>query len=148
MPRTDVRVQVRIARPRAEVADLMFDPAHESKWAAAVVESRTADRGRMRCGSRVQRLVSFLGKRFCYEYRVTAASENDFVEMEVDVPFPMKIRYELVDTTGGTFATVHARGDADGFFRFAGPLLNRMVRRSIRNDLQTLKELLESRNLR
>jgi len=40
--------------------------------------------------------------------------------------------------------SIHARGDAGGFYRIAAPLLNRMVKRSITNDLETPKEYLEA----
>lgn len=34
---------------------------------------------------------------------------------------------------------LHARGDALGFYRIASPILNRMVRRNIRKDLELLR---------
>jgi hypothetical protein len=39
---------------------------------------------------------------------------------------------------------IRAGGDAGGFYRVAGPLLSRAVRRGIGRDLRKLKELLES----
>ena len=63
--------------------------------------------------------------------------------MEVDKPFPMKIRYELDEAAAGTIARIHARGDASGFFKLGGPLLGWMVRRSIAKDLEGLKAMVE-----
>jgi hypothetical protein len=64
--------------------------------------------------------------------------------MRVEEPFPMQIRYELADAPGGgTIAVIHAKGDASGFYRFAAPLMNRMVRRNIRKDLEALKTRVE-----
>jgi hypothetical protein len=142
---TDVKVEVAIARPRAAVAAFMFDPRHDAAWTTGVLEVRPRQEGRLRAGARVERVAKFLGRKFAYEYEVTAASGDDFVEMRVTEPFPMHIRYELADAPdGGTLARIHATGEARGFFRVAGPLLNPMVRRSIAADLKKLKECVET----
>lgn len=141
----DVRVEIVIARPRAAVASIMFDPKNDAAWTSGVKEVHPLTDGRLRAGSRVERKVHFLGRDFGYEYRVTSADDDRFVEMEVDKPFPMKIRYELEDAGGGTLARIHARGDASGFFRIGGPMLKWMVRRNIGKDLAGLKTLVESR---
>ena len=141
---TDVTVEVIIARPRAAVAAYMFDPQNDAAWTTGVIEARPRQPGRLVAGARVERTAKFLGRTFAYEYMVTAASGDDFVEMSVNEPFPMHIRYELADAPGGgTVARIRATGEARGFFRVAAPLLNPMVRRSIAADLKQLKTLVE-----
>jgi hypothetical protein len=142
---TDVRVETVIARPRADVAAVMFDPRNDAAWTTGVVEARPLTEGRLRVGSRVERTVKFLGRRFSYLYEVVAGEGDAFVEMTVTQPFPMHVRYELADVDGGTRATIHATGEARGFFRIAAPLMNGMVRRNIAADLAKLKALVESR---
>jgi hypothetical protein len=44
----------------------------------------------------------------------------------------------------GTRVTVRVQGNASGFYRFAGPALSAMVKRSALRDLARLRELLES----
>ena len=139
----EVTVEVPIARPRSRVAAVMFDPANDAAWTSGVLEARPITGGRHRQGSRVERKVRFVGKTFSYEYRVLAADGDRFVEMEVDEPFPMHIRYELEDAAGGTLARIRTSGEPSGFFRFGGPIMKAMVRRNIRKDLRNLKELLE-----
>jgi carbon monoxide dehydrogenase subunit G len=139
----DVRVETTIAKPRAAVAAIMFDPKNDAAWTSGVIAVTPLTPGRLRAGSRVERKVHFMGRTFGYEYRVTAADADRFVEMEVDKPFPMKIRYELEDAGGATVARIHARGDASGFFRIGGPLLKWMVRRNIAKDLAGLKRIVE-----
>lgn len=139
----DVVVETMIARPRSAVAAIMFDPKNDAAWTSGVIDVTPLTPGRLRAGSRVERKVHFLGRTFGYEYRVTAADSDHFVEMEVDKPFPMKIRYDLVDAGAGTRVRIHARGDASGFFRIGGPLLKWMVRRNIEKDLAGLKIVVE-----
>lgn len=143
---TDVRVEIVIALPRAEVAAFMFDPHNDAAWTTGVIAARPRQPGRLRAGARVERTAKFLGRTFSYEYEVTSAEGDAFVEMQVTEPFPMHIRYELADAPGGgTRASIHATGEARGFFRVAAPLLNPMVKRNIAADLKQLKQKLEAK---
>lgn len=139
----DITSEVAIARPRGEVAAFMFDPRNDTLWTTGVVECRPLSAGPLITGSRVERVTKFLGKKMTYLVEVTAHGEEQFVEMRVKEPFPMHIRYELADHRGGTLARIRCQGEGAGFFRIAGPLLSRMVRRSVTNDLANLKECLE-----
>ena len=136
---TDVRVELLVQRPRGDVARFMFDPANDVAWTTGIVACRPLTEGPLRRGSRVERTAKFLGKQFAYQYEVIDTSAEQFVEMRVEQPFPMQVRYELADAAGGTLVSIHARGDARGFYRIASPILNRMVRRNIRKDLELLR---------
>jgi hypothetical protein len=140
----DVAPDIFIDRPRARVAAFMFEPKNDALWTTGVIECRPLTEGPLRTGSRVERVSKFLGRNFAYLVEVVDHEDARFVAMRVTEPFPMEIRYELEDEAGGTRARIRARGEATGFFRLAGPLLSRMVRRSIGNDLALLKECLES----
>jgi hypothetical protein len=141
----DVQTEVLIRRSCAEVAAFMFEPRNDAVWTTGVVECRPLTEGPLRKGSRVERISKFLGRQFGYQYEVVAADGERFVQMHVDEPFPMEIRYELESTPEGTLTRIRAQGDATGFFRLASPLMSRMVRRNITNDLVLLKEHLEAR---
>jgi hypothetical protein len=140
----DVRAAILIRRPRDVVADYMFDARHEAEWTTGVVVSRPLTNGALRPGSRVERVTKFLGREFTYQYCVTAREDDSAVDLSVDKPFPMRIRYELADEGCGTLASIRARGDAGRFFRIGGPLLALMVRRNIARDLAALKARLEN----
>lgn len=140
---TDLRVEILIRRPRASVAAYMFDPRNDASWTTGVVECRPRQPGRLRPGARVERTVSFLGRRFAYEYEVTAVEDDQLVEMRVGQPFPMQIRYLLEDAGEGTLTAIEARGEGTGFFRLAAPVLDLMVRGNIRKDLELLRERVE-----
>ena len=112
---TDVRVELPITRARADVAAYMFDPANDAEWTSGVIAVNPLTPGRLRVGSRVERTVKFLGKRFAYTYEVVDAREDAFVEMTVTQPFPMHVRYELESIDAhSTRVAIHARGDARG----------------------------------
>ena len=125
------------------VADYMFDPAHEAAWTTGVVESRPLTPGRLRRGSRVQRVSQFLGRRFGYVYEVIDADDDAFVEIKVQKPFAMHIRYELSDIPDGTLARIRVKGEPKGFFKIAAGLMSGKVRANVSADLALLKNQLE-----
>ncbi len=140
----DVSASVTIARPRAQVARFMFDPANDAAWTEAVIACRTLTDGPYGPGTRVERTVRFLGRTFSYAYEVRSVDPDRAVELSVANPFPMRVRYQLDDAEGGgTRATIRAQGDPGRFFRLMGPLLARMVRRNIGRDLALLERCVE-----
>lgn len=140
----DVRPEVRIRRPRAEVAAFMFDPRNDLAWTGGITGSRPAQPGPLVTGAVVERTARFLGREFTYGYVVTADEPDRLVEMKVDDPFPMLVRYELADADGGsTVAAIHAAGSPGRFFGWATPLMRWQVRRSIAADLDRLRAWLE-----
>jgi Polyketide cyclase / dehydrase and lipid transport len=139
----DVRPTIVIRRPRSEVARYMFDPAHDTEWTGGITDSRPAHPGPLAQGAVVERDARFLGRRFTYGYVVTAHEPDTLVEMKVDRPFPMLVRYELSDHPEGTEAAIHSAGSPGRFFGWATPLMSRMVHKSIAADLERLRDRLE-----
>ena len=133
-----------IARPRAEVAAFMFDPRNDPKWTTGVVESRPREKGLFRAGARVSRTMEMAGKRLEFEYLVVATDPDSFVEITVDDPFPMHIRYELETVPKGTLTRIRAVGNPGSFIGIAGPILRLMAKRSVKSDLKRLKKCVEA----
>jgi hypothetical protein len=154
----DVTVEQRIERPRDEVARFAMDPANDTRWILALDSARVLPdpertgaegdgSGGVGVGTRVERLASFLGRRIEYVNEIEAYDPPRRLAMRsVKAPFPMTVVYEFEEAgEGATLARIRAGGDAGGFYSVAGPLLNQMVRRGIRRDLEALKELMERR---
>ena len=141
----DVRPDIVIRKPRHEVAAFMFDPANDTRWTGGITDSRPAQPGPLVEGSVVERDAKFLGRSFTYGYVVTAHEPDSLVEMKVDRPFPMVVRYELSDHPQGTHAAIHSSGSPGRFFGWATPVMSRMVRKNIAADLERLRDCLEQR---
>jgi Polyketide cyclase / dehydrase and lipid transport len=140
----DVRPQVRIRRPRHEVAAFMFDPANDLRWTGGITSSKPAQPGPLVAGATVERTAKFLGRSFTYGYVVTEHDPDRLVELKVDKPFPMTVRYELDDADHGTLVTIHANGTPGRFFWWATPFMTRQVHKSIAADLARLRICLET----
>jgi hypothetical protein len=140
----DVRPSVLMHRPPGEVAAFMFDPANDLRWTGGITSSTPAQPGPLVEGATVERTAKFLGRRFTYGYVVTRHQPDRLLELKVDKPFPMTVRYELEPQPDGTLVSIHATGNPGRFFRWATPLMARQVRTSITADLRRLRSCLET----
>jgi hypothetical protein len=140
----DVRPSVRIRRTPAEVAAFMFDPSNDLRWTGGITASIPAQPGPLVEGATVERTAKFLGRTFTYGYVVTRHEPDRMVELAVDRPFPMTVRYELAGDGDSTLVTIHATGSPGRFFWWATPLMARQVRNSIAADLERLRGCLET----
>jgi hypothetical protein len=139
----DVKPSVLIHRSPAEVAEFMFNPANDLRWTGGITSSTPAQPGPLVEGATVVRTARFLGRSFTYGYVVTRHEPDRLVELRVDRPFPMTVRYELDEHPDGTLVTIHATGTPGRFFGWATPLMARQVRKSITADLTRLRDCLE-----
>lgn len=139
----DVRPEIVVRKPRSEVAAFMFDPANDLTWTGGITASRPQQPGPLVAGATVVRTAKFLGRTFDYGYVVTAHEPDRLVEMRVEKPFPMTVRYELEDVPEGTRVAIRATGSPGGFFAVAAPLMRWQVRRSIAADLERLRRNVE-----
>ena len=139
----DVRPAVLVHRPRREVAAFMFDPGNDLRWTGGITSSTPAQPGPLVAGATVERTARFLGRTFTYGYVVTRHEADRLVELKVDRPFPMLVRYELEDAADGTTVAIHAAGNPGRFFGWATPLMGRQVGKSIAADLERLRACLE-----
>jgi uncharacterized membrane protein len=142
---TRVDESIDVARPADEVARFMFDWRNDASWIGGISEARLLRDGDFGVGSRVERIASFLGRRIEYVLEVDEHEPGRRLSMHsVRGPFPMTVAYEVAEAGEGATARVRVGGDATGFYRLAGPLLNRQAARSIARDLERLKSLLEA----
>jgi hypothetical protein len=112
---------VLIRRARADVAAFMFDPANDLRWTGGIMSSTPAQAGLLMTGSTVVRTARFLGRSFTYGYSVVRHEADRMVELQVERPFPMTVRYELTDAGDATEVAIHASGTPGWFFRRATP---------------------------
>jgi uncharacterized membrane protein len=140
----DVTATTTIEAPRDEVAAYVVDNRNDPVWIGGISESQLLGDPPLDIGSRVRRVASFMGKRIEYVNEITRLDPGSVLEMRsVKSPFPMQITYAFEDAAGGTRTSVRVQGGASTFYRLAGPVLSRQVKKNVRADLERLKDLLE-----
>ena len=144
----DITAEVAIRRPLRDVAAYMIDPAHDPEWIGGVREVRMETPPPLAVGSRVARVAHFLGRRVEYVNEVTELDPQRVLDMRsVKAPFPMRVTYTFEPRgpggADGTTVRNRVRGAPGGFFALFGPLLAPMVKRSVRKDLERLRDIME-----
>lgn len=143
----DVQTEATIARPVDVVAAYAIDPNNAPEWYANIdsVEWQTAPP--VALGSKVAFVARFLGRRLAYTYELVDLVPGERLVMRTaQGPFPMETTYtwEPVDESS-TRMTLRNRGEPSGFSKVTAPFMAIAMRRANRQDLATLRRILESR---
>jgi uncharacterized protein YndB with AHSA1/START domain len=132
-----------IERPPAEVFAYTTDPANLAEWQSTALEARSE--GPVQQGAHVTEVRKFLGRRMESEVEVTAFEpDRRFALKVLSGPVPFAFEQTLEPSDGGTRVSVVAEGEPGGFFKLAEPIVARALRRELRGNLETLKDVLES----
>ena len=142
----NVQTDIRINRPRADVAGFAADPDNAPRWYVNIHSSQRLDGGPLGTGSKVAFTAKFLGRELNYTYEFVEYVPGEKLVMRTDQgPFPMQTTYTWTDDGGGTRMTLGNSGSPSGFSRLAGLVMEPMMRRENRKDLERLKAILEGR---
>lgn len=139
----DVEVSVTIAKPRADVAAYVVEPANEPAWISGIKQSQTEGGGPLAVGTRVKRRASMMGRGIDYTTVINEYEPGRRVQMTTEKPFPMIIDYAFDDAGGGTVFRQRLRGGPKGVMGLLSPLLARMVRGNVTKDMERLRAALE-----
>lgn len=142
----DVRTEIEIDRPRADVANYASDPDNATSWYANIVEVEWKTPKPLRVGTNIAFVARFLGRRLAYTYKVRELIPGERLVMSTsDGPFAMETTYQWEDTpAGSTRMTLRNRGTPTGFSNVAAPMMAGAMRRANRKDLARIKNILES----
>lgn len=142
----DVRTEIEIGRPRAEVAAFAADPDNAPRWYANIKEVAWESSPPVSVGSRIAFVAEFLGRRLEYTYEVEELEPGERLVMATaQGPFPMHTTYLWRDAPGdATTMELRNEGEPAGFKAIAAPVMAVAMRRENRKDLARLKALLEA----
>jgi uncharacterized membrane protein len=145
--RVDVETEIRIDRPRDEVATYASDPDNATSWYENIKAVEWKSPKPLAEGAQIAFVAQFLGRRVTYTYEVKGIVPGERLVMgTADGPFPMETTYTWEEAeSGATVMTLRNRGEPSGFTGVAAPLMARAIRRANRKDLARLKAILEAR---
>ena len=141
----DVRTQIEIARPRADVAAYAADPDNATTWYENIKSVVWQSPRPLAVGTRLDFVAQFLGRRLAYTYEVAELVPGERIAMRTaQGPFPMETTYTWEDAgEAATRMTLRSRGEPAGFAKLSAPMVAAAMRRANRKDLERLKALLE-----
>ncbi len=141
----DILTEIRIARPRADVAAFAGDPSRAPDWYVNITSVEWQTDPPLAVGSRVAFVAHFLGKRLAYTYAIRELVPGERLVMSTsEGPFPMETTYTWADDGAGTRMTLRNTGNPTGFAAWTAPLMSVMMRRANDADLAKLKSVLEA----
>jgi uncharacterized membrane protein len=138
---------IKINRPLQEVFNYVSDVGNFPEWTAHTLEVRKDTAGAPQHSDRFTHAIKSVGRRFETPYERTSYEPNRrYTDRAVGGPIPNQQReYTFQEVPGGTRLTRAVEAEPGGVLKLLEPLQKRSVKRQLRKDLQTLKELLEAR---
>jgi uncharacterized membrane protein len=139
-----VEKSVLINKPVEEVFNYIVTEGNGTKWQAGVVD--VIDEGpRNNVGSRYTEVRKFMGQEMRSTMELTEFVPNARYAGKVikgPVPYEFNITFENVD--GETRMTTCVDGEPKGFFKLAESVVASQLEKSLTEDGQKLKEILEN----
>lgn len=141
----DVRTEIVIQRPLAEVAAFASDPDNAARWYDNITSVEWKTEPPLAVGSKLAFVAPFVGSRLEYIYEVLEWEPGELFVMRTEQgPFPMETTYTWQDAAGSaTRMALCNRGEPSGLSKVSGRLIARAMRRANRKDLARLKALME-----
>lgn len=142
---TEVIVRTEIERPADEVFAYLADMANNPDWQRGQQRCTWTSEPPLRLGSTYDQEARFLGRSIVSSFEVVELEPGRRIRITSTAgSMPIDVT-RTVDPLADDRCRVGAevRGTAPGPMRLLGPLLDRLVERSVRGDYQRLKERLE-----
>ncbi len=141
------QVTVQIARPPAAVYPLLTDPAQLSQWVDGLEKSMPLTQGGLRVGARRRDVLMIGGTRYRVESKVLAFKRNRSLRLAItSAGFSSIADYTLAAAGGGTALTLQQQTRYTQMMgKIFAQLDNFTLQQKLKRDLNTLKQLVESR---
>ena len=138
--------EVEIDRPADDVFAVVSDFSRNPDWQGGMRSAKWTTEPPLRVGSTYEQVARFLGRDVVTTFEVVGYEPGRSVTIESrQSSFPITVT-RAVESLGPERSPVSAviTGRPGRFFRLFGPLLRMMAERSVRQDYQRLRRLLES----
>jgi uncharacterized protein YndB with AHSA1/START domain len=137
-----------INQPVEKVFDYVSNPANLPEWQGPPTEIRDLQQttpGQLREGHWFTTVLRFLGRRYETPTEVSAYEPNRRLSYRgTGGPVSTQMTFAFEEVPGGTRFTHSQEVEPGGFFGLAESLFEIEAKRQLRNDLQTLQNLLEA----
>ena len=138
-----VEKSVLINKPVEEVFNFITAEGNYTKWQAGV-EEVIDDVSRNTVGSQFTEVRKFMGQEMRTTLEVTDFKPNEkWSAKVVKGPVPYEVTVTFETSNGGTKYTTRVEGEPKGFFKIAENMVAGQLEKSLAEDAQTLKEMLE-----
>jgi carbon monoxide dehydrogenase subunit G len=144
----EFKQSVVINLPPAEIFAYMSDLENLADWSSVVISARKISRESMHVGATLRCTVRFMGRWFDISFEIVECKPSHYLTIKsISGIAPCLIYFQLEpDEGGGTNVSseqvIHLIG---GFLGLAEPVIGGAIRRQLKHDLLTLKDILEAK---
>lgn len=138
-----VEKSVKINKPVAEVFAYVTNYDHVTKWQGGV--EAVEPEGDNAVGGKYTEVRKFLGREMKTTLEVTAFEQNaKWAAKALTGPVPYEATTTFEAVNGGTKIFTRVEAEPSGFFKVAQGAVQSQLDKSLEEDLQRLKEILEA----
>jgi len=138
-------IETPIARPPAEVFDVVTDLGRLHEWQPMIVEVQQLDSGPLRTGTRLREIREVRGRRLEQTVEVAAHEPGRRFGLRVlEGPLPVDGELRFEPDGAGTRLHLAATGRPHGAQRLLSPLLRAGLKREFRKQYAALREVVEA----
>jgi uncharacterized protein YndB with AHSA1/START domain len=139
-----VEKSIVINKPVEEVFSFVTGPDNYTKWQAGV-EQVIEGGPRNTVGSQFTEVRKFMGQEMRTTLQLTEFVPNaKWAAKVVKGPVPYEVNMTFQSVDGGTKVTTSVDGEPKGFFKLAEGMVAGQLEKSLAEDAQKLKELVEA----
>lgn len=139
-----VEKTVQINRPVADVFAYVTDYKNLTKWQGGV-ESIEAEGETNAVGGKYTEVRKFLGREMKTTLEITVLETNaKWSAKALTGPVPYEATTTFESANGGTRMTTRVDGEPSGFFKMAQGAVKNQLDKSLEEDMQRLKKILEA----
>ena len=142
-----VEHSVFINLPAEEIFAYMSNLENLADWSVVVISARKISSEEMLVGTTVRCTIRILGRWFETTYEIVECVPNRYLTIKSITgvaPSLICFRYEPSEGGGTNLSLEEIIHFTGGFLGFTETVITRVISRQIANDLQTLKDLLET----
>lgn len=145
MAMVDVLTSIIINVPQQRVVQYATNPENAPEWYVNIKKAEWKTQPPLRTGSQIDFVAHFMGKEMRYTYEVVELTPAKMVMRTAQGPFPMETTYsfEAVNESA-TKMYLRNRGNPSGFASLFSFIMEWMMRRANREDLESIKRILEN----
>jgi uncharacterized membrane protein len=138
---------IEINKPLEQVFKYIVDVGNYPHWMAHVLDVRKHTPGPPQRGDSFVVAIRSVGRRFETPYeRISYEPDRRYTDQAVGGPIPNQRWHSAFhEMPGGTRFTRAVDVESRGLLQLLEPLQKRAVKRQLKNDLQTLKQVVEAR---
>ncbi|MBN1482911.1 hypothetical protein EH223_13335 [candidate division KSB1 bacterium] len=139
-----VTVSIDIHRPAADIFSYISNFANNSKWQSGVTDAYFTTDPPVRRGSGYNQVARFFGRKIESSFEVIGYEPGRLIKAAGKTkPLSLAITRMIEQVVEGSKVTTIVEGDMIGLLKFAEPLLQKRLQRSIEKEHKKLKKLLE-----